>query len=88
MKPDLQLFADGNQTEVQLPTEVTEEGIKVVQELLQTWSSRIPDYDGEDIVMADDLSPNAQLAELKKCVEEFRPRIENNQWLQSIISSL
>jgi DNA mismatch repair protein MSH2 len=88
MRSHIQLFTDGNQAEAQIPAEVTEEGIKVVEAMLRAWASRIPEYDGEDIVMADDLSPQTQLEELKRCVEEFRPRIEKNQWLQSLLTSL
>jgi DNA mismatch repair protein MSH2 len=65
--------------------EVTEEGIQIVQELLQAWTSNA---DGDDVIMSDDLSPTAQLQGLKDCVEAFQPRIENNAWLQSMLTSL
>lgn len=68
--------------------EVTEEGIKIMEELLRTWSSQDPQKDGEDIVMSDDLSPEAQLDQLRQCVNSFRPQIENNEWLRSVINSL
>jgi DNA mismatch repair protein MSH2 len=37
--------------------------------------------------MMDDVSQEAQLAELRQCVEEFRPRIEQNAWVQSLLTS-
>jgi DNA mismatch repair protein MSH2 len=61
-----------------------EEGIQIVEELLRAWAS---DQDGDDIVMSDDLSPEAQLEELKRCMDGFRPRIETNDWLQSLLTS-
>jgi len=65
--------------------EVTEEGIQIVEELLRAWASNA---DGDDVIMSDDLPPAAQLQRLKDCVDAFRPRIENNAWLQSMLTSL
>ncbi|KAJ7255187.1 hypothetical protein C8J57DRAFT_1345706, partial [Mycena rebaudengoi] len=42
---------------------LTDEGIKLVEELLLEWSSQSGGADGEDVVMADD-SPDAPLEEL------------------------
>jgi DNA mismatch repair protein MSH2 len=72
-------------SEPETSPEVTGEGIQIVEELLKTWASNA---DGDDIIMSDDLSPAAQLQRLKNCVEAFRPRIENNAWLQSMLKSL
>ncbi|KAF9459138.1 DNA mismatch repair protein [Collybia nuda] len=70
--------------------EVTDEGIQVMEEFLRAWSTRGSGDDGDDVIMAagDDQDPEAQVQELKACLEEFRPRIESNQWLQSVLSSL
>lgn len=65
---------------------MTEEGIRIVEELLRKWSQSTS-TDGEDVVM-EDVSPEAQLEELRRCVEEFRPQIERNAWVQSLIASL
>jgi DNA mismatch repair protein MSH2 len=59
----------------------------MVEELLKTWVSR-PAADDEDVVMSDDLSPEAQLAELKRCISAYQERIENNPWVQSLLTSL
>lgn len=69
---------------------VTEEGVQIMEELLAAWSSstRTLYQDGEDTIMADDLSPEAQLEELKKYVAEFQPRIQSNEWLRSVITAL
>jgi len=75
---------DDKESEPQISKETTEEGIRIVEELLRAWTS---DKDGDDVVMSDDLSPEAQLEELKRCVDEFRPRIETNEWLQSLLTS-
>ena len=77
--------SDAEQSEPEALPEVTKEGIQIMEELLQAWAS---DVDGDDIVMSDELSSAAQLKGLKDCVEEFQPRIENNAWLQSMLTSL
>ncbi|RDX54685.1 DNA mismatch repair protein [Lentinus brumalis] len=74
--------------ESKLSPEVIEEGTKIVEEMLRTWASKSTD-DGEDIVMDDDdVSPEEQLEELRRCVEQFRPRIEGNAWAQGLLASL
>jgi DNA mismatch repair protein MSH2 len=77
--------ADIEQSEPEALPEVTKEGIQIVEELLRAWASNV---DGDDVIMSDELSPTAQLDGLKDCVEEFRLRIENNAWLQSMLTSL
>ncbi|OBZ78347.1 DNA mismatch repair protein msh-2 [Grifola frondosa] len=80
---------DKDTSESDLPTEVIEEGTKIVEELLRTWASNTSGHDGEDVVMMDDdASPDAQLEELRRCVEQFRPRIEGNPWVQRVLASL
>jgi DNA mismatch repair protein MSH2 len=64
---------------------VTEEGISIIENFLQSWTSA---RDGEDIRMSNTASAEAQMEELKIFYEKFRPQIENNAWVQSIISSL
>ncbi|KAA1473044.1 DNA mismatch repair protein [Dentipellis sp. KUC8613] len=80
----------------EIAPEVTEEGIKLVEEFLRSWSAQSAtgqDGDG-DVVMVDDnptradASPEAQLAQLKACFAEFQPRLESNPWVQSLLSTL
>ncbi|RPD65678.1 DNA mismatch repair protein [Lentinus tigrinus ALCF2SS1-7] len=81
---------DFNHEEVEpdLPPEVIEEGTKIIEEMLRTWASKST-HDGEDVVMDDDdVSPEEQLDELRRCVEQFRPRIESNAWAQGLLASL
>lgn len=82
---ELEDFGSTEQFEPAALPEVTEEGIQIVEELLRVWASNA---DGDDVIMSDDLAPAAQLQGLKDCVEGFRPRIENNAWLQSMLTSL
>ena len=84
---ELEDFAVGQHPESQHPDEVMEQGIQIVEELLRTWAESTSGTDGEDVVM-DDVSADVQLEELRRCVEGFRPRIEGNAWVQSVISSL
>lgn len=60
-----------------------------MEEFLRTWSSRGPIRDGDDIIMVGDDSQDSesQIMELRSCLEEFRPRIEKNQWLRSVLTS-
>ena len=75
-------------SEPELPADVVEEGTKLVEEMLRAWASRTG-HDGEDVVMGDEeASPEEELEELKRCVEQFRPRIESNPWAQSVLASL
>ena len=75
-------------SESQFSPEVIESGVQIVEELLKTWASRAPAADDEDVVMADELSPEAQLAELKSCFSTYQERLENNPWVQSLLASL
>lgn len=59
----------------------------IVEELLRTWTSSTA-QDGDDIAMGDAADPDAQLVQLKRCVQEFQPRIEGNTWVQSLLTSL
>ncbi|KAK7471034.1 MSH2 protein [Stygiomarasmius scandens] len=78
----------GDDKHTDFPAEVTDEGITIVQELMQKWASENPAPEDEDVVMQDEQETEAQLKELKALFEEFRPRIEGNQWLQSLLVSL
>ncbi|KAG6917777.1 hypothetical protein DXG01_001182 [Tephrocybe rancida] len=72
-----------------IPAEVTEEGLQIMEDFLRTWSTQPSAHDGEDVVMTDgDEDADTQLQELRNCMQAFRPRIENNLWLQSVLSSL
>ncbi|OCH93883.1 hypothetical protein OBBRIDRAFT_723791, partial [Obba rivulosa] len=86
---ELEDFHTDHSGDAEMPPEVVEEGTKIVEELLRTWASQTPGTDGEDVVMGDEeLSPEAQLEELKRCVEQFRPRIEGNAWVQTVLASM
>ena len=85
---ELEDFAVGQHPEPQHSDEVMEEGIQIVEELLRTWAESTSGADSEDVVMDDDVSADTQLEELRQCVQAFRPRIEGNAWVQSMISSL
>jgi DNA mismatch repair protein MSH2 len=51
------------------------------------WSS-LSERGGDDVIMEGDDSPETQLQELKKVVNDMRPLIESNPWLQSVITAL
>ncbi|KIP09722.1 hypothetical protein PHLGIDRAFT_300246 [Phlebiopsis gigantea 11061_1 CR5-6] len=78
--------------DMDLDPEAVEEGTKLVEQLLNTWAGRTSVQDGEDVVMFDDADdsgdPGAQLAELKKCFEQFQPQLEDNAWVKQVLSTL
>ncbi|KAI0032586.1 DNA mismatch repair protein [Vararia minispora EC-137] len=76
--------------EAELPPEVVEEGVQLVESLLKQWASRTQtqDHDGEDIVMADSVyDPEKQLEELQACFAEYQARLDNNAWVQRLLAS-
>lgn len=77
---------DGQQ---ELPEEVVEEGVRLVEELLRKWSA-VKGADGEDVVMGDegDEDVEAQLKELRACFEEAGPRLQENAWVKNLLASL
>ncbi|KAF8962360.1 DNA mismatch repair protein [Flammula alnicola] len=68
--------------------EVIESGIDTMEAFFRKWSSPKGQEDGDDVVMEDDASPDVQLGELKKHINELRPVIQSNPWLQSVITTL
>jgi DNA mismatch repair protein MSH2 len=80
---------DHDQHEPEFAPEVTEEGIAIVENIFRKWVSNQQDQDDDDdIIMGEELSPARQLEEIRKHVQNFRPQIESNAWLQSVIASL
>lgn len=75
----------GHKMEEDVPQDVVDDGVRVMEEMLRTWASQA---DGEDVIMSDEPSVEVQLENLQKHFETYRPRIEDNQWLQSVIASL
>ena len=44
-------------------------------------------HDSEDVSM-EDQSDVGQLNDLRRVIESFKPQLDHNQWLQSVIASL
>ncbi|KAJ4478183.1 muts domain V-domain-containing protein [Lentinula aciculospora] len=76
---------DDTDMDVEVPPEVTDEGINIVEDFLRSWASPT---DGEDVVMEEETSPEQQLEQLKAHADKFLPQIESNPWLKSLISTL
>jgi DNA mismatch repair protein MSH2 len=77
--PDLSADAD---------TLVAEEGSQLIKDLLKDWLSKTDEMavDDSDIIEGGD--PAKQIAELRRCFEEFGPRLEANSWCRSLLASL
>jgi hypothetical protein len=72
-----------------LSKEVTEEGAKIVEQVLGEWASRTGvsgEKDGEDVAMEE--SPEEQIRVLREVFEKYRSQIEGNAWCQSVLGSL
>ncbi|EIN09262.1 DNA mismatch repair protein [Punctularia strigosozonata HHB-11173 SS5] len=86
---ELEDFGRDEAEDAEFSEEVTEEGVELVEELLRTWATRSAGGSDEDVDMdAADLTPEQQLEELKRCVETFKPRIEANPWVRSLLTEL
>ncbi|KAK1226170.1 MSH2 protein [Marasmius sp. AFHP31] len=83
---------DDKHMDDELPVEVTNEGIEIVQDLFRSWASKQAKDGDEDVVMVDEdedeIDVEKEMERLKRCVEELRPRIESNPWLQSMLLQL
>lgn len=69
------------------PKEVTDDGSRLVEEMLRTWAARCS-ADGDDVVMDDGANEDREFEVLKQCVEEYQERMEGNPWIQELITSL
>ncbi|KAG7086447.1 hypothetical protein E1B28_002400 [Marasmius oreades] len=80
---------DGKHMEEDIPVEVTNEGIEIVQHLFRSWAGKKAVDDDDDVVMIDDdVDVEKELERLRSCVQELRPRIEGNPWLQKMLLEL
>lgn len=64
-------------------------GSKTVEEFLLAYAKSL----GEDVPMRDadgndDADIEEQIAKLRACYEEFKPRIENNPWCKTVLTEL
>ena len=63
--------------------------MQIVEDVLRTWTSRTAasqdtmDVDGED----DGFDVEAELAALRSCFEEFKPKTEGNKWVQTLLQA-
>nr|WJN24899.1 MSH2 [Pseudozyma thailandica] len=67
-----------------LPEDVTREGAALVDEFLRTWAERTGEKGAKRARLED---PDAELQELRKVVDEFRPRVEANAWAARVLES-
>ena len=70
-------------------TEDMDTGGKAVEEFLLAYAKSL----GEDVPMRDadgndDADVEDQIAKLRACYEEFKPRIENNPWCRTVLAEL
>lgn len=72
-----------------IPKEVAEEGMQIVEDILRTWTSRTTasqdamDVDGDD----GEFDVDAELAALRSCIEEFKPKTEGNEWVKTMLKA-
>lgn len=79
--------------------EATAEGTALIEEMLQAWVDATDGVSSdEDVVMADGEANNGALTDsdaaklkreeerLRKVYEEFRPRLEANEWARVVLA--
>ena len=72
-----------------IPKEVAEEGMRIVEDVLRTWTSHTAasqdamDVDGE----GGEFDVEAELVALRSCFEEFKPKMEGNEWIQAVVQA-
>ena len=60
-----------------------------MENILRNWSRDLHDgKSSEDILMEDGSDTEQELTSLRRVIENFKPQIDHNQWLQSMIASL
>jgi hypothetical protein len=73
-----------------LSKEVTEEGAKILELVLNEWTNMAGldgGKDGDDVTMGEG-SPEEQVRILREVFERHRTQIEGNAWCQSVLGSL
>ncbi|GAB1522271.1 MSH2 protein [Rhizoctonia solani] len=77
-------------TEPDLSKEVTEEGAKILEQVLGEWAAMAgleAGKDGDDVTMSEG-SSEEQVRILREVFEKHRAQIEGNAWCQSVLGSL
>ncbi|KAF9265861.1 DNA mismatch repair protein [Marasmius fiardii PR-910] len=81
---------DDKHMEEDIPVDVTNEGIEIVQDLFRSWAGKRAVDGDDDVIMIDDedIDVEKELERLRSCVQELTPRIEGNPWLQKMLLEL
>lgn len=76
---ELEDFGDGTDASpvAKLPKAEVDAGTEIVRAFLEEWRQRAEGGDGE-----------AQLAALRKTVEEYKGKFEGNAWVQNVLEAL
>jgi DNA mismatch repair protein MSH2 len=74
--------------EEEFPEDVVDAGAALIEEMLRSWSADGASADGDVDMDAADPDPEAQLARLRACMDRFRPQLEANPWVQSLLATL
>lgn len=79
--------------------ESTDQGVEVIQNFLKTFAQRASSISNSDDMDLDgEIGPNerkkrrteiarAQIEELRKVVEEFKPQMEKSAWVRKVLES-
>jgi DNA mismatch repair protein MSH2 len=64
-------------------------GSKTVEEFLLAYAKSLnDDVSMRDADGNDDADAEEQIAKLRACYEQFKPRIENNPWCKTVLAEL
>lgn len=70
-----------------IPNETAEEGMQIVEDMLRAWTSRTAaSQDTMDVEEeGGGFDVDAELAALRSCFEEFKPKVDGNSWVQNML---
>ncbi len=86
---ELEDFGGDENSATKFSQDITEEGSKVIEDLLRSWATQTSQDDEDvDMDMGDDNKAEEELLALRRCAEQYKDRIESNPWIQSLLTTL
>jgi DNA mismatch repair protein MSH2 len=79
---------EGDKAAQVISEDVVSEGVALMEEVLKKWAAGVDgdvDMDGDGGGGKD---PEAQLAWLKTCMQEYGDRLDGNKWIQDVLATL
>ncbi|KLO12951.1 DNA mismatch repair protein MSH2 [Schizopora paradoxa] len=86
---ELEDFGGDDDSATKFSPDLIEEGSQVVQDLLRSWATQTSqDSEDVDMDMGDDDRVEEDLTSLRRCVEQYKDRIDSNPWIRTLLTTL